>query len=366
MSTKYVLKTFRDESDKNHLTVLGELKAVSSQVSQLADTGFKQRAPLIEDSESRSLIQRKVSESSAAISQSVVTEMDQRLLALEGSLVNSLAQLIDNSRKSVEARVTSSSDQVTSTLSMHTRQQTLDFASIFNDISEYQRQDYTEQRRLELDVFRWSLPRSKKRQKQSHDLVNQKPSGCQCNPNTGRVNRSPAYRWGIGKESELFIIHKRNCPLWYHSQVVTNYSIDIVLLQRLRIFGSLNIHRRPYASSFGWSITQNLTSRAIVPGNAPAFMLLWKYLMRPEFHDDENLIENCFVDLQAVFQSGQGSPYDMTRDGTTLIEVSFHSRLGRSCTRCLLTGGRCHFKFYWDVIRLVMEIIHSKLFGYGS
>jgi hypothetical protein len=347
MSTQEAVQTLRAESSKNHLTILGEIQTMSGQVSQSVGTELKQKLPLLEDNlsqkidNSRRLIESTVSQLSATVSQSVVAEMDRRLPVLEGSVVNSVAQYIDNSRSSREATLTNSSAEIKSAFSTHTRQQMMAFASILNEIPEGQRQYYMKTESLKLPIFGSSLPRSKKRRrKRDQDPVEQKSSGCKCCPNIGRINSSPSYSWGLGKESEAFVIHKRSCPLWYHSQIITKYGVNVLLLQRLRIFGSLSISRSPYASIFGWSISQNLTYRAVVPDDAPAFRVLKKYLATPGFGGCEHCITSCSQDLRAVFQSGQGSPYDMLTDGTTLVEVSYSLSLSGpvalTCSICLL------------------------------
>jgi hypothetical protein len=313
ISTQEAVQTLRAESSKNHMTVLGEIQAMNGQMSQ----------------------------SSATVSQSVVAEMDQRLPVLEGSVVNSVAQHINISKSSIEVTVINSSAEIKSALSTHTRQQMMAFASILNEIPGGQRQYSTKAESLKLPILGSSLPGSKKRRrKRDQDLVEQKLSGCKCCPNIGRINSSQSYSWGLGKESEAFVIHKRNCPLWYHSQIITKYGVNVLLLQRLRIFGSLSISRSPYASIFGWSISQNLTYRAVVPDDAPAFKVLKKYLTTPGFGDCEHCITSCSQDLRAVFQSGQGSPYDTRTDGITLVEVSYSLSLSGpvipTCSICLL------------------------------
>ena len=329
MSTNETVQTLRADSGKNHLAIIGEIQTISRQAAQSAGAELKQKLPLLEDKLSQKIdnskqsIENTVSQSSAAVSQSIVAEMDQRLLVLEGSVVNSIGQQIDKFRSSIDAAVSNSTAEIKYALSTHTRRQTMAFASILSEIPEGQRQYYPKTESSELSIFGPALPLSKKRRgKRDHRPVEQKFSGCKCSPNIGHISLSPSYRWGLGKESEVFVIHKRSCPLRYHSRIITKYGANIAL-QRLRIFGSLSISRSPYTSIFEWSISQNLTCRAVVPDDAPAFKVLEKYLTAPGFADYEHCITSCFQDLRAVFQSGQGSPHDMLTNGTTLIDVSY-------------------------------------------
>src|SRR5579862_853862 len=95
MSTQEVVQTLRAESSENHLAILGGIQTMSGQVSQSVGTELEQKLPLLEDNlsqkidNSRRLIESTMSQSSAAVSQSVVAEMNQRLPVLEGSVVSS-------------------------------------------------------------------------------------------------------------------------------------------------------------------------------------------------------------------------------------------------------------------------------------
>ncbi len=329
MSTHEAIQTLRTDTSKNHLTIVGEMQTISRQMSQSVGTELKQELPLLEDNLSQKIdnsqrsIENIVSQSSAAASQSAVAELNQTLSVLQRIVVNSVAQQIDSSRSSIEATVTNLSVEITSALSAHTTQQ---MTAILPETREGQRQLYRTTESLKSPIFGPSFPRSKKkRRKRDQDLVEQQPSGCKCSPSIGRIRTFPFYRYGFGKESEAFVIHKRSCPLWYQSQITRKYGVNFTFLQRLRIFGSLSVSRSPYASIFGTSISQNLTYRAVVPDDAPAFKVLRKYLWIPGFGHCQHCITSCSQDLRTVFQSGYGSPNDTLADGTTLIEVSYSS-----------------------------------------
>lgn len=124
-------------------------------------------------------------------------------------------------------------------------------------------------------------------------------------------------RMSIMKKTEAFIIHERCCPLWYTSKKHTTYQM------RLRIaiwhmFGTLEVKLSPYAVIARYKISPSLLLRPVVPDNAPAFRVLKKMC-----RDCERSVHiaDYLRDLRIVFQSGQGSPWDITQQGHSLLEV---------------------------------------------
>jgi len=190
-------------------------------------------------------------------------------------------------------------------------------------IPEEQKQFHSKTEPLALPIIAPSTSRSKgKKRRWDQNRLVRISSGCNCSPNISRTRSYLPNRWGLNKENEVFVIHERSCPLWYHSQITTKYSVNVSFLQRIIIFGSLNISRSPYSSIFGWNISQNLTFKAVVPYNTPAATVIHWHMMDPGPRSLEDRIKSCCQDLKVVFQSGQGSPSDVFDDGTTLIDVS--------------------------------------------
>jgi hypothetical protein len=201
---------------------------------------------------------------------------------------------------------------------MYTKQQAEVFASMCQKIPGY---SYSESEYLKSPLSTHQLPRSRRLRNSGQHPYDVKLLGCTCSPDIGQTNLLPRLKWGIGKESERFVIHKRSCPLWYMSQVNTKWSIDF-LLYRLRVFGSLSTTSSPYTSIFGCRISHNLTCRMIVADDAPAFKILEKYADSLRLRRSDDWMTSCIQELRAVFQSGRGSPYDTLTKGITLIEVS--------------------------------------------
>lgn len=315
------------------------MQTMSGQMSQSVGTELRKQLPLLGNNLSQKIdnvqgsVETVVLQSSAAVSQSFVAEIDKRLPVLEGSVVASVAHQIDHSRSSIETRLTSEFAKIQSSLAALASQQRMVFPSMSNNIPEGQRRPYPTTESLELPICEPSLSLKKRKRRQRYqDAIEQKSSGCTCSPINGRISSFQSYRWGFRKESEASIIHERNCPFWYLSKTVTKYSVNFLLLQRLRIFGSINISGSPYASIFGWSLSQNLTYRAVVPDDAPAFKALQRYLAEPQANGYETAVISCCQDLMAIFQGGHGSPSDILTDGTTLIEVSYTLTLSGAVT----------------------------------
>jgi hypothetical protein len=306
--------------------MLGEIRTMSGQVSQSISIGLKNHLRLLEDNLSQNItnstrsIETTVSQSSTAVSQSIVAEIGQMLPAMEVSVVNSVAQQIDNSSSFIEATIANLSLELKSALDTYAVEQMTALSSILKANPEARKRLDLNLELLKLPVSGPSLPRMKRKKRDRH-LARQKSFSCKCGPNIGCIDSIPSFRWGLSKKKEAFVIHKRSCPLWYQTQITTEYNVNLLFLQRLRIFGSLSITKSLYTSIFGWQISQTLTCKPVVPCNAPAFRVLTKHLDTPSFRACEDYITNCSQDLKEVFQSGQGSPHDTLTDGTTLIEV---------------------------------------------
>lgn len=314
-------------SSKNQLALLGEIQAIGGKVSLSVGTDLPQRLSLIESNlnqtvdNARESIEATVTQSSAAVSQSVVSEMG-RMLPLPGdSVISSVSQQINSSRSLIEAAVRNSTAEVKAALETQMRLQVVAVASLLGGIPEDERgQACLTLEAQKLPFFRYPISPSKGR---GSKVVQRMPLGCNCSANVRCTTSCRFHLWGLSKVGEELVMHERSCPLWYLSRRTTKYGVNILLLKRLRIFGSIHISNSPYASIFGWNISQNLTCSAVVSDDAPSFRVLQRYLSDLEPKDYERCIVSCSQDLRAVFQSGLGSPQDRRADGMSLFEVSF-------------------------------------------
>jgi hypothetical protein len=335
MSTKEAVQTLQVDSTKE-LAILGDINSRSEEIHQSLDIALRQKLPSLQDhlclkiEDSKSRIETTVSQSSTAVSQSFISEIDQRLPALEASLINANNQQSDNLTNTIEAAVHHSTAEIKQVLDTYTRQQAMVLASIRNEDAIVRRQQhYFGADSMKLPLSGPTFPRPKNRRSpQAQGLNREILSGCNCNPDVGRTSLNPSYginlshRLGFKKKSESIVVHKRSCPIWYRSQIITKWGVDI-LIHRFKIFGSFCISSSPYSSILEWKISQNLSYRAVVPINAPAFSVLDQYLGdQPKSDDGGHWATRCCHDLSDIFYRGLGSPRDSLCNGRTLIDVS--------------------------------------------
>src|SRR4051794_6183563 len=97
ISTQVAVQTLHADSNTNHLAILGEIQPMSEEISQ-----WKQKLPLLEENLSRKVDNFQTS-IETMVSQSLLPEMCPRLSVLEGSVIDSVTQQIDNSKNSIQA-----------------------------------------------------------------------------------------------------------------------------------------------------------------------------------------------------------------------------------------------------------------------
>jgi hypothetical protein len=268
--------------------------------------------------------------------QSVINEFDQKLPALENAITKSFSQQINNSTSLIERALSQSfvamGVDIQSSVNLQQQQlrayeeQKHQLAAISSSISQLK------------EVIPWqdqgSFPHSTEYALSRYDINNQrqrtpipsKPASphCNCNQNAGTTIYHSWYRSYFQKESDVYVIHDRRCPLWYLSRKDTKYRVNVVIFQRFQVFGVLNFSRSPHSSFSGWSISQNLSYRPVVPDNSPAFAIVSKYFDTNPIaeHGRITMYTQLLQDLKEVFQTGQGSPKDTLEDGSNLIRVS--------------------------------------------
>ena len=275
------------------------------------------------------------------ITNSFGAELDQKLPALKDFLTVSLGQRIDHSTFSTEKAISQSSAaaradaHAISVICKEQRDilqtQNALFDAITNSFTEFQEQ-FLKQSGMTLPSASGSARSicmsTKRRRRPVNFMLRQDSSLCNCSPESSFKTSYARYWRSFYKESETFFIHDRSCPKWYTSQRNSKYRVDFVLFHQLRIFGSVNLKRLPYAGISGWSIAQNLKYSPVVPWNAPSFIVIRRYLSRLCWPDPldvgtlDHHITNCLRDLRIVFQSGCGSPHDMSYDGRSILDVS--------------------------------------------
>ncbi len=275
------------------------------------------------------------------ITNSFSAELDQKLPALKDFLTVSLGQRIDHSTFSTEKAISQCSAAVRAdvqALSIICKEQidilqtqNVRFNAMASSFAGFQEQ-FLKQGGMALSSASESarsfcMP-TKRRRRPINFVLRQDTSLCKCSPESGFKASYALYLRSFCKESETFFIHDRSCPQWYTSQRNSKYRVDFVLFHRLRIFGSMDLKRLPYAGISGWSIAQNLKCNPVVSCNAPSFKVMRRYFSRLYHLDSldagtlDHHITACLRDLRMVFQSGRGSPHDMLHDGSSILDVS--------------------------------------------
>ena len=313
----------RDDANKHHTALLAETQATGRQTSQTISTELGQRITEAEDKISRKVDRSEssmttvVNQSVAAMSQTLTAEMSHTLLPAQGaSVISAISREIRDSKGSLEGAVSSSTAEILSAVNAQahaTQQLSIALASLVGGDSDSQ---------MPYDSTANSLMTSHQTQRRNRKNRNKPVStwmstGCTCRRNAPSAISTRSYSWIFSKESNG-TIHERNCPLWYQSQISTQYGVRFALLQRLGIFGHVSISGSPYQSMFGWSIGHSLSLAPVVPSDSPAFRVIQHHFFWSSSKVD---VRRCLQDLAIIFRSGQGSPADTLLDGTTLMQV---------------------------------------------
>ena len=275
-----------------------------------------------------------IQNASAQITQSFAKELAQRLPAFENSITSSLAQRINYSTVSIDNAISQSSvairDDIQSSIMLYRKQidalqeHKLQLKSLAHSLARLlPLQGLEEDCRILLGQNLSSGSSQRRARRSVHSSSREDSSLCNCKPTAGIESFHPSFHWGFSKQREAYFIHDRTCPLWYTSKKDTSYRVNLLLFQRLRVFGSVQVGINPYAAISGLSITQNLSCRYVVPWDAPSFKVLQRYLSgQQRFPSFDYCISGCVRDLRIVFRSGRGSPRDTLEDGCNLIDVS--------------------------------------------
>ncbi|KAK3985464.1 hypothetical protein QBC44DRAFT_156483 [Cladorrhinum sp. PSN332] len=278
-STHNSIQLLRSQQSKDTAAVIQEIQSIGSGLSSSIDLRLNNNVQYITAA---------TSDLSSKIPEAIKADMSQMLSTLELSLVAKVTEQIESARRSERS-------DLEAPVCQHRM------------LEPPQRATTKQKRRGRKD---WRNLR-----------------GCQCDPNVGEVSSPPSWLWPIGNTNKAFIIHRRSCPLWYRSQIITEVGINVGVISRsVRALGSIKIRTFPYSSiPFRWSISPNITFKAVVPYSAPAFRVVQEYFSTPRFQNlEEGSMESYsssfLKDLELVFRCGLGSPHDTLGDGTTLLE----------------------------------------------
>ncbi|KAI1760774.1 hypothetical protein GGR53DRAFT_522872 [Hypoxylon sp. FL1150] len=123
------------------------------------------------------------------------------------------------------------------------------------------------------------------------------------------------------RRTGLFPQHKQGCIFTLSNRKRWSFTTSFRVFNR-QITGKLKVD---YSQLVGWRdmrIHRNLTLRAIVPDDAPAFRALRLIVEKTWFtsrHDLERHFRSILIELNQIFSSGNGWPTDVTQDGRNLL-----------------------------------------------
>jgi hypothetical protein len=136
ISIQDAVQTLREESSRNHIAMLNEIKILSNQVSGSLSADSKKKLPLLQDELFHKMdrptrsIETLTLQSSPNTSQSIMTEMDQTLPTLEVRVARLIVEQMEKSTFSINSAVTNSSADLKSALDTYVKQQTTVIDSI--------------------------------------------------------------------------------------------------------------------------------------------------------------------------------------------------------------------------------------------
>lgn len=305
------------------------MRSTSSQISQTVTTATGQRITALENHLSEKIDSSAISittgakQSAVALSQSLAAEISRILPTHAASVTHSITGEVDSARSSIEASVSNSTLEILSAINAQAQvaeQMSMTLASLVRGDSDVKTPYCLTAETSDADPLVPFPVRTKtKPGNRGKHLARRVFADCICGPNAGCMTSTTSTgssRWIFSNQTQS-LVHKRDCPLWYQSQVARRYGFRFALLQRLGVFGSVSIDASPYRSVFRWGISQSLTFKPIVSKDSAAFKVITHYFKWYDEFDPGN----CVRDLMAVFRSGRGSPTDTLLDGTTLIQV---------------------------------------------
>jgi hypothetical protein len=129
--------------------------------------------------------------------------------------------------------------------------------------------------------------------------------------------------------------HDRLCPLYSSSRKTQTLEARFNFCSKFLGF-SLKTAISLTKGAGGLSIAPQLSFRAVVPSDSPAFKLVdWHPapMDGPQPFSSQKMLELTLQQLCQLFYQGRGSPTDVTPDGNTILHVwDYHPHpIGQSC-----------------------------------
>ncbi|OTA90254.1 hypothetical protein M434DRAFT_33774 [Hypoxylon sp. CO27-5] len=116
--------------------------------------------------------------------------------------------------------------------------------------------------------------------------------------------------------------HRNDCLYSFSNRKKRSFTIKLAAFRR-ELIATFQIEYSPSAWARNWRIQPNLTLRATVQRDAPAFEAISKVERTVSrvatTQEIEETFQNCLIELRQIFTSGKGWPTDVDKDGRNLL-----------------------------------------------
>lgn len=269
--------------------------------------------------------------------------MDQKLPIFKQSLTTSITESIEKSTLSIESKISQLSDelrpeiQAVSTQIGHLVRIELQRQGeiIASNHSKTLNSLHQIQKNVPINLPNHSsqnvsLPTIRRKSKRSHTPMQIDLSQCTCSAKAQVVDYTQKlfllklFPWSIAlalrKTFETSMIHDRRCPLWYTSRKQSTYDFYLRALG-LQFSGSIELENSPHTLFSGLTVSPKLKYRPVVSESSPSFKVFSRYCYITGFPQRAT---DYIEDLKIVFESGNGSPWDILENGDGLLNASIN------------------------------------------
>lgn len=145
---------------------------------------------------------------------------------------------------------------------------------------------------------------------------------CFCRKRTHFYMTSYAIGWfRVLSRSENVIVHSKSCPFWNPKLKTRATELAVECIRS--VFGRMiKMAIKVTRGAGGLSISPLLTIRGFVPHDSPVFALFDMWTLEKHRDDIGSYLDYTCTRMLQHFGDGDGSPYDVSQRGSTLLHVS--------------------------------------------
>ncbi|KAI0846645.1 hypothetical protein F5Y00DRAFT_271922 [Daldinia vernicosa] len=124
--------------------------------------------------------------------------------------------------------------------------------------------------------------------------------------------------------------HRKDCPYSFTNKKKRTFSMSFQAFRR-QVIWTWQVEYSPLAWARSWQIQRNLTLRATVPYDAPAFTIMsgisfmLHSRMAITIQEMKSTLQDYLVELQQIFTNGRGWPTDVNESGENLMHFFIRS-----------------------------------------